>query len=76
MTDENDFGGDPPSIVNKTEAPGDTVRVRVVGLPFMTSFTCGDITITREWTEVPADQVGDLITEARKGDITLEVESE
>lgn len=52
---------------------GDTVKVRVAGLPMYDAFVVGDLTITREWTPVPADQVQSILDSAVRSKVQLEV---
>jgi hypothetical protein len=47
--------------------------MRVTGLANYTSFTAGDLVITRDPTDVPAEQVEDLLAQAQAADFPLEV---
>lgn len=61
----------------KPDAVAETgeIKLRVVGLLFHRSFTSGDVTVTREGTDVPLAQAQQLINDARKHGIQLEVVS-
>jgi len=66
----------PPPFVPITATPpkassSSTSRLRVVGIA-QTSFAIGDICITREGTDVPSDQVEDILAAARGAGADLE----
>lgn len=64
----------PPEPPAPPPAPaGDTVLLRIIGMGYDVEFNSGDITITRDPSEVPADQADELIAQAQAVNFILEV---
>jgi hypothetical protein len=83
MTDASMF--DPPEDAETSddvsaEVEGDETTdmatVRVIGLPYVSSYTYEGVEITRTGTEVPILIVEELLLSARRNNVKLEVVSE
>lgn len=59
-----------------SKAASGTVRLHVTAPPYVHAFTSGDVTVTREGSDVPADAVDDLKKTADKHGVTVAEVSE
>lgn len=68
----DDLDSEDQPVEDQSQGPQGT-KLRVSGLPFNDSLTVGDITITRDGTDVPADKLEEVQRAAAEADMPLEV---
>lgn len=67
---------DVPPDAPPAESTSDTgPQARVIS-SFHDAFTAGDVTVTRDWTPIPSDQVESIVESARKLGVQVEVITE
>lgn len=64
---------DQPQDESQEQPSGDSLLVRIGGLPFHEAINVGDVTVTREGTEVPAELMPQLQQVASENGFVLEV---